>query len=127
MLQTQWHIARCVASGSRSPNKLCHQLLTLKQLCQHSKTVQLWQDCLQVDYLWAPRHIDLVPTLAEYHAKVAEALPIGLLTYVTFAGFWEDQSEVPGDYLKVLDSIRARAKLLIVVAVPTVRAHLRLV
>ena len=70
--------------------------------------------------MWAPRHFDLVPALTEYHAKVAFAVPPGQLTYVTFAGFWEDQSEVPEDYLQTLDRIREAAKLLIIMAVPTV-------
>lgn len=75
---------------------------------------------LQVDYLWAPRHFDLVPNLKEYHTRVAGALSREQLLYITFAGFWEDQSLVPGDYLAALDEIRQGAKLLIIMGVPLV-------
>ena len=73
-----------------------------------------------MDYLWAPRHFDLVPALIEYDKKIASSLPRENLTYIVFAGFWEDQSTVPSDYLEVLDAIRERAKLLIVMGVPLV-------
>lgn len=76
---------------------------------------------MQIDYLWAPRHFDLVPNLQEYYKSVALLLPEKEVTYITFAGFWEDQSEVPADYLETLDMIRSRAKLLILIGVPTVR------
>lgn len=75
---------------------------------------------MQVDYLWAPRHFDLVPALTEYHNIVASSLSGQQLTYITFAGFWEDQSSVPSDYLEALDVIREKAKLLIVMGVPLV-------
>ena len=74
---------------------------------------------MQVDYLWAPRHFDLVPALREYHNRIASGLS-GQLTYITFAGFWEDQSSVPSDYLETLDVIREKAKMLIVMGVPLV-------
>lgn len=64
--------------------------------------------------------MDLIPNLNEYNSKIASALEEGQLIYITFAGFWEDQSHVPPEYLEVLDSIRQRAKLLIVMGVPTV-------
>ena len=75
---------------------------------------------MQIDYLWSPRHIDLVPNLQEYHRSVASLLPQNQVTYITFAGFWEDQAEVPNNYLETLEMIRGRAKLLIVMGVPTV-------
>lgn len=64
--------------------------------------------------------MDLVPNLKEYDAKIASNLLHRQVTYITFAGFWEDQSEAPQDYLEVLDGIRSRAKLLIVMGVPLV-------
>ena len=75
---------------------------------------------LQIDYLWAPRHFDLVPALTAYHTKIAGNLSREQLTYITFAGFWEDQATIPNDYLEALDAIRERAKLLIVMGVPLV-------
>ena len=63
----------------------------------------------------------MVPALTQYDTKIASSLSRGQMTYVTFAGFWEDQSTVPSDYLEVLDAIRERAKLLIVMGVPLVR------
>lgn len=79
----------------------------------------------QLDYLWAPKYSDLAANLLEYHSRVvAEAkLARDKLTYVVFAGFWEDQQKVPDEYLRSLDVIRAAAKALVVIGVPRVRGR----
>lgn len=79
-------------------------------------------DCLkslaQLDFLWAPKYTDLTPNLVEYHAEIAPSSPV---SYVVFAGFWEDQQTVPEDFLEALDTIRDRAKSVVIIGVPRVR------
>lgn len=78
---------------------------------------------LQLDYLWAPRFMDLTPFLLEFHNGVISAESAHnkeQLAYVVFAGFWEDKPEVPEDFLAALDTIRASAKTLIIMGVPRV-------
>ena len=77
-------------------------------------------------YLWAPRFMDLTPTLLEYHntfssGDAAAASSREQLSYIVFAGFWEDQQAVPEDFLAALDTLQGAAKAVILVGVPRVR------
>ena len=64
--------------------------------------------------------MDLVPTLSEFDASIVTLHPEHHPVYITFAGFWEDKSTIPEDYLKVLETIRQRARMLIIMGVPLV-------
>lgn len=63
--------------------------------------------------------MDLVPQLQEYHSKVAQNSS-QKLAYITFAGFWEDRTEVSQEFLDTLDNIRKTADAIVMIGVPTV-------
>ena len=91
----------------------------------HSPAALTLLNC-QMHYLWAPRFMDLTPTLLEYHntfssGAAAAASSREQLSYIVFAGFWEDQQAVPQDFLAALDTLRGAAKAVILVGVPRVR------
>ena len=77
---------------------------------------------MQVDYLWAPKYTDLSSNLREYHERVGYAAG-ARVSYLVFAGFWEDQQAVPEEYLTALDTIRSTAKSVILLSVPRVHTN----